>query len=396
MQAVKTNIMPKKLTYRVIHTIRDFQLLEDRWNDLLNWCPHHTVFQTWEWQFTWLEIFQKEPYVILVSKGDELVAILPFFKINKHVFYILRLIGAPDSDYLDLIIREGLERQVLRLFFLEIVNRERSMGIIELHSINETSPLNSFIHETPLNNFEIVFTEKICPYVRLPDTWDDYLNSLSASTRYLIRRKQRKLARDYSVNVDFARTRDEFEKRMKDFIIQHQKRWESLQRPGAFARKQFKEFHRKVGEKLFQKGWVKLYFLELDNHPVASYYLFHYKNSFFYYLSGFDPKYEKYSPGVILMGNILKDAIHNNKDEFDLMRGPTAYKSNWADEKRINHTFILERKIAAVNLNSSIIYISNRVSKRMRGKLSTPIIKSILKKSFLDRIIKHFDPYFID
>jgi len=387
--------MPKKLTYSVIHTIRDFQMLEDRWNDLLNWCPHHTVFQTWEWQFTWLEIFQKEPYVILAFKGDEPVAVLPFFRINLTVFHILRLIGAPDSDYLDLIIRKGFEEQVLRLFFLEILNRERSVGIVELHSINEASPVFSFIHETPLNNFEIAFTEKICPYVRLPQTWDKYLNSLSSSTRYLIRRKQKKLGADFSVNVGFARTQDEFEKRMADFILQHQKRWINLQQPGAFARRKFTAFHQKVGKKLFQKGWVKLYFLELDNYPVASYYLFYYKNSLFYYLSGFDPKYEKYSPGVILMGKIIKDAIQDGRDEFDLMRGNTAYKFNWTSNKRINHTFILERKIAAVTLYTSVVDISNKVSKITRRNLPKPIT-SILKKSFLNRILNHFDPLFKD
>ena len=383
--------MPKELTYSVIHSLRDFQKFEDQWNDLLSWRPHHSIFQTWEWQLTWLETFQKEPYIILIFKGDKLAAILPFFKVNVYAFHILRLIGAPDSDYLDLIIGKGFEKEILSLFFLEILNRERSVGIVELHSINETSPLFSFIHETPLKNFEIVFTEKICPYVRLPDTWDNYLNSLSSSTRYLIRRKQRKLNENFSVNADFVRTQDEFEKRMEDFILQHQKRWISLHRPGAFARRRFKAFHQKVGKRLFQRGWVRLYFLELNNRPAASYYLFHYKNSFFYYLSGFDPKYEKYSPGIILMGKIIKDAIHESRDEFDLMRGSTAYKFNWAHEKRVNHNFILKRKVGTVAVYASIIEISNRISKRMIGKLPTPIT-SILKKSFLNRIIKHFDP----
>jgi len=395
MQAFKTNIMTKKLSYRVIHTIRDLQKLEDRWNGLLNWCPHHTVFQTWEWQFTWLETFQKEPYVILVFKGDEPVAILPFFRINLTVFHILRLIGAPDSDYLDLIIRKGFEEQVFRLFFLEIIHTERSMGIVELHSINETSPVFTFLHETPLNDFEMEYTEKICPYVRLPETWDHYMRSLSSSMRYLIRRKQRKLDRDFSVTADFARTRDAFENRMADFILQHQKRWISLQKPGAFAREKFKAFHQLVGERLFQKGWVKLYFLELNNRHVASYYLFHYKNSFFYYLSGFDPKYEKYSPGVVLMGKIIKDAIRDGRDEFDLMRGNTAYKFSWTSNKRINRTFILERKTAAVILYTLIVDISNKVSKITRRNLPKPIT-SIFKKSLLNRILNHFDPLFKD
>ena len=387
--------MPKKLTYRVIHTISDFQLLEDRWNDLLNRCPHHSVFQTWEWQLTWLQVFQKEPYVIFVFRGVEPVAILPFVKINVTVFHILRLIGAPDSDYLDLIIGKGFEEQVLRLFFLEIIHKERSIGIVELHSINETSPLFSFLHETPLKNLEIEFTEKICPYVRLPETWDRYMNSLSSGMRYLIRRKQRKLESDFSVNAGFARTQDEFEKRMADFILQHQARWIDLQQPGAFAKERFKAFHLAVGKRLFQKGYAKLYYLELDNIPMASYYLFSYRNSLFYYLSGFDPKYEKYSPGVILMAKIITDAIKDGRDEFDLMRGNTPYKFSWTGKKRINHTFTLERKTATVTLYTRTIPLWNSISKWMRESLPSPI-SSTLERSFLNRIFKRFNPLFKD
>jgi len=373
-----------ELTWKVVNDIRDFQRLEGKWNDLLEACPQHTIFQTWEWQCTWLEVYAKDPCVFLFYKEDELIAILPFFREERIFFSILRFVGTPDSDYLDFIIKRGLEKEVLFAFFKEIIGPDRSIGIIELDSINETSPVYSLMHEVALNDFSIAFSEKICPFITLPQTWDEYLESLSAAGRYFIRRKERKLFKDFWVNTGFANTQEDFEKRMDDFIRQHQKRWQSRKIPGAFARSLFKEFQLKAGKKLYQRGYVRLYFLEIEGRPAASYYLFYYRNSLYFYLGGFDPEYGRYSPGVVLMGEAIKDAIREGMNEFDLMRGNEAYKFKWSQQNRINHNFVITRKTPIVRLYNLLNWVVMRPARWVKRKTSFRF-KSILKRIFSDR-----------
>lgn len=45
----KTSTMMPKLSYSLVTSQRDFATLEARWTALLQSCPQHTIFQTWEW-----------------------------------------------------------------------------------------------------------------------------------------------------------------------------------------------------------------------------------------------------------------------------------------------------------------------------------------------------------
>ena len=151
------------------------------------------------------------------------------------LFYLLRLIGSPDSDYLDFIIKQGFEREVITFFFMNILYDDRSIGIVELDSVSELSPSYSLIPKLAFKPFYIVDSQKICPYILLPRSWNEYLQSLSPSTRYFIKRKIRKLHHDFDVTMGFILTERDMDARMNDFIAQHQKRWKSLDKPGAFA-----------------------------------------------------------------------------------------------------------------------------------------------------------------
>ena len=57
---------------------------------------------------------------------------------------------------------------------------------------------------------------------------------------------------------------------MVNFIDQQQKRMNQLERYGIFYQQAAIDFHQKVAERLFAKGHMKLYYLELDDVPLAS------------------------------------------------------------------------------------------------------------------------------
>lgn len=373
------------LHYKIIKDCNNFEEVKEEWNSLLAHSSSNTIFLTWEWQFSWWKSFGGELFIILIYERKDLLAILPFLISRKLGFHVLKFIGAPDSDYLGFIIKKSFERIILDYFLNDFLSNNSRIGIIELHSINETSPLYLLINDVVGNDFNVNYSKKICPYISLPGTYDAYLKSLSSGMRYYIKRKRRKLYRDYCVNVGFVCTKEDLEKRMTDFILQHQKRWNTLHKPGAFSNNSFEDFHLKVGKRLLQKGWLKLYYLELNNHPVASYYLFHYKNALYYYLSGFEPEYGKYSPGVVLMEQAISDAINEGLDKFDLMRGEESYKFKWTSQRRFNHTFILKRKRLSVLLdfliNSSI-------------KKTALLIKMKIAIRVKDKIVNIFAPYF--
>jgi CelD/BcsL family acetyltransferase involved in cellulose biosynthesis len=52
------------------------------------------------------------------------------------------------------------------------------------------------------------------------------------------------------------------------------------------------------------------------------------------YNSGMDTRYNEYSPGWVLLGELLKWANENGRQAFDFMRGDEDYKFRFGAQKR--------------------------------------------------------------
>ena len=165
---------------RIISTGKDFSALKKEWNYLLQQSSWNTFFLTWDWQFSWWESFGGELFIVLVFENNTLVGILPFIRIRKMFLHVLRFIGAIDSDYLDIIVKRGFEEKIINFFFNDFLEDHPKIEIIELESVNERSPHFQHIMQFfPNDHFVIKTRDKMCTYIELPETWEQYLSSLS-------------------------------------------------------------------------------------------------------------------------------------------------------------------------------------------------------------------------
>jgi CelD/BcsL family acetyltransferase involved in cellulose biosynthesis len=76
----------------------------------------------------------------------------------------------------------------------------------------------------------------------------------------------------------------------------------------------------------FEMGCLQLAFLNVDGKRAAGYLNFHYLDRIWVYNSGLDRSFSDYSPGWVLLGELLKWANQNGIREFDFMRGDEDYK----------------------------------------------------------------------
>ncbi|MCP4345586.1 MAG: GNAT family N-acetyltransferase [Desulfobacterales bacterium] len=379
---------------RIINTGEAFSALKKEWNDLLHQSSWDTLFLTWEWQFSWWESFGGELFIVLVFENKTLVGILPFIKIRRLFLHVLKFIGTVDSDYLDFIIKKGFEKEIVSFFFNVFLKNHPGIEIIELESINERSPLFQYIsHVFPNDYFGIETKEKVCAFLDLPGSWEQYLSSLSSNMRYYIRRKEKKIKKEFDVCIGIENNKEHLQTRMTHFFEQHQKRWNRLERPGAFFSEPFKEFHKNVSKRFFEAGFLRLYYLELNNRPVASYYLFKYQKTVHFYLTGFDPEYRQFSPSVVLLAHAVKDAIDQGLDEFDFMREAYDYKLKWNPRTRINRSFTIIKHKSSAKFYVLLVCILRKCAERIKRLLPSRS-KLIIRKLLPRRIVNSFDPFF--
>ncbi|HVV72795.1 MAG TPA: GNAT family N-acetyltransferase, partial [Verrucomicrobiae bacterium] len=106
---------------------------------------------------------------------------------------------------------------------------------------------------------------------------------------------------------------------------------------GVLADATLVQFHREIAEAMLLSGRLRMYALRIGGEVVACLYGFSHAERYFYYLGGFQPRVAPLSPGTILIGHAIEEAIGEGAGEFDFLRGREAYKYLWGARGRMNY-----------------------------------------------------------
>ena len=322
---------------KVIHLNSFEQILEFGvyWDELLDGGKDDHVFMTMEWLTTWWKHYSDNRKLLLLIVEDEkrVLAVAPLMETTYKLFglklQMIEFVGTPHSDYHAFIC---LEKSLVCLRMLMSYVREclTTWDCIELKDIpenTETARILKLISGEPMELEERKLD--LCPSIPLPQTFEEYFRKLGKTTRKRLRQGKRKLGSNHKVEFRRYDEIGSVEESMKTFFDLHQKRFQSKGAPGLFVDETFRNFHLEVAKRFAEKGWLRLYFLTVDDEAVSAVYAFLYKSKLYYYLSGFDPKYSKYGVGNLTTKNLVRIGIEEGLKELDFMRGGHLYKTHW-------------------------------------------------------------------
>lgn len=308
-----------------IQTLPDLEALDEgRWNALLTASAQPSVFMTWQWQAAWLRAFGGGHSLQVLAGSDateSLVALLPLHEAEPGLW---RIVGGVDvSDYLDLIAVAGREEEVWDAL---LQHRAADRSAWHLRGIRAESPTAQRVPGlAPAHGLSAaVEREERCPVLRLPESWDAYLATLSGKDRHELRRKMRKLEAELpDVRVASVTGGPAWDDALSRFLRLHR-----FSRTGKskFMDEAMERFFRDALGALAGAGWVRLWFLESAGAPVASFICTEYGPSVGLYNSGFDPAHARLAPGIVLLGHVIRDAIERRFPVFDFLRGEEPYK----------------------------------------------------------------------
>lgn len=333
----------------LITTDQEFHALEPLWYELLVNSDHQSPFMSWEWVSCWWKYFGSgQLHVITFQESNELVGIAPLY-CTREPWGIrsLRILGTGLSDYMDFLIREGYGQTLYRTL-LECVLTEDSFELISLEQV-PPNRLETLKEISRSSGFYLQIKPRgHCYGVRLPASWDEYLQGLGKKERYNIRRQSHILENRHQ--VIFKRIHqpgEELGKAIEEFFGLMMKRLMMRERHLAVREQTLLRFHQDVAERFAGRGWLNLCMLERNSRPIASLLTFEYARKLFYYHSGFDPEWAKYSVGTVLLAKCVEDGIERGIREFDFMRGHAAYKSKWKVDERIFYRVAIGRNLVS-------------------------------------------------
>jgi CelD/BcsL family acetyltransferase involved in cellulose biosynthesis len=174
-----------------------------------------------------------------------------------------------------------------------------------------------------------VMGSKGSPIVRGPwTTWDEYLASRTHNLRSELRRKERRLE-EQGMTHGTAHTREQLEPALDALFELHRGRWGSRASPFFSG---LEPFHRAFACAAFERGWVRLRVLRLDERPVAANYSLRFGDAEWSYQLGRDLRLEHASVGLIGTAIAVREAFAEGVTAFRLGPGEQPYKFRLANE----------------------------------------------------------------
>ena len=321
---------------QVIQTLEELERLEEDWNQLLNCCSaSHVPFLRYEFLSSWWKTLgggewqHGELFVIVGRAPDqEISGIAPlFFTKNKVGIPALMLLGSIEiSDYLD-IITEASEIPAFVEALIEFLDGDKAPDwhVLDLYNLPEDSPTLPALKKAAESHGWSYEQERLqpCPYIPLPDDWEEYLANIDKKQRHEIRRKMRRAQNhEQPVRWYIVENEDQLDAEIEDFMSLMAQDPEKDQFLTDVMRSQMQSSVHAA----FKAGWLQLAFLEINCEKAAGYLNFDYNNHIWVYNSGLNFDYGNLSPGWVLLAELIKWAIENGRSSFDFMRGDERYK----------------------------------------------------------------------
>jgi CelD/BcsL family acetyltransferase involved in cellulose biosynthesis len=278
-------------------------------------------FGTREFALAWWESFgaERQPFVIACRHAGELLGLLPLVIQRVGPLRVARLIGTGPGDQLQPLCAPG-DRQAVAAGLTEAL-RVRMLPC-DVLLLERLPPAWAAL----LPGQEL--KREASPVIVAPGGgWEGYLAERSANFRAQVRRQERRLARDHALAFRLADA-ETLDADLTTLLELHDARWAgggSGTLSGRWA-----AFHRSFARAALDCGWLRLWTLELDGRPAASWYGFRFGDAEWYYQSGRDPALGDLSVGAVLLAGTIRAAFDDGVVSYQLLRGDEVYKRRYA------------------------------------------------------------------
>jgi CelD/BcsL family acetyltransferase involved in cellulose biosynthesis len=353
--------------------------LWDEWRSLA--IADHNAFTTPEWFSAALASYPEDtsPFLaVLINESGVLKGVAPLVRTGAGGRAVIRFGGANLGDLFTLLAADGqAERELVSGLGRELGSR-RDWGSLVLENVPDGSGwVDALARSGKLAATRLRHRDEVLPYADLSGaSWEDFLASKSRNFRSQLGRKQRKLERDHDVRYRLVTRAEDLPGALDDFERLHHARWDARGGSQALTERS-RAFHGCFAAAALERGWLRLWLLEVDGAAVAAWYGWRVGGRYAYYLAGFDGDWGRHSVGLLLQAHTVRAAIEEGADTYDLLLGGEEYKARFADAEVEVRSYTLTRRVSAARVMASAEALARSAADRLtperRAKLKAKL-----------------------
>ncbi len=301
-----------------------FEQLAADWDNLAQGGMTDTPFQRLGYQQGWWQhLGEGKLYTVAVCDSSELIGIGCFNLRGERVVFNA---SKEETDYLDVICSAENAETVWNAIFDCLCSAEfPAWNCLDFYNIPATSPSRAIVEAQAADRGFSFASERaeVCPIIPLPETFDDYLDTLDKKQRHEIRRKLRR-ANGAEAELHIVGADDDLHAEVDAFLELLVK---STPEKGEWLNEARTQAFHDIAQFAQDAGMLQLMFIEVEGQKAAALFNFDYNGRTWVYNSGLDPDaFGRLSLGVVLSAQAIEKAIELGHDSFDFLRGDENYK----------------------------------------------------------------------
>lgn len=307
-----------------------FKALKPDWDALWLRCPDSGIFQSFDCCLKiWESIAEPAGRKQLCLAGWEsgrLIAVWPLVIYRRLAWTFIRPLEANDAEFSDILIDESVDRRDWISAAWQVLETKSGSDVMVLPHVPREAEVAGILQpqDTSVDQYVVV------PLKREKD-WDSFYSSLSKSHRRDHAKARRRLGELGTIDCDVIGAGD---RRIPDLVLWMlaQKRiWaERTNKKGSWLYDDgFRDFLMRLLIDADAQAKCLIMSLTLNDAPIAVQIYAPGQNMLHALISGFDSRYQKYSPGILLSEYLVKWAMQHGLD-CNLGLGAEQYKKFWS------------------------------------------------------------------
>jgi CelD/BcsL family acetyltransferase involved in cellulose biosynthesis len=315
----------RSLTYEILTTIPEIEVISTAWDALVDQSPCNRAFSCASWFLTTCKLKNTiTPHVVVARRGGEIAGVLPLVLTNDGA---IAAFASELSDYNDIVAREDDPSAPAGLleYALSSTAGCRRVVLARIRSDSNCWRAARALHLA--DDFDHIL-EGHSRHIRLPTSYEDFLNTRSSNFRKSLARARRDAETNHLTVRELKPESFPHSRLPEAFLSLNFDRWG----PKSFYELPFPQsFVRKLLPQLFAEGRMRAFALMKDERLLGVDLCMVGRNSLCTWNGGFLTEAEKWSPGNLLMAAGIQEACAMKLDEYDLLRGDESYKTRWSN-----------------------------------------------------------------